>query len=74
MARQREPGWYSDPGAPGQWRWWDGQAWTEHAVAYPAGKRRPGWRKRGRGDPGLRLRWAGAPAGAAGSPPVLGLA
>ncbi|HTV10817.1 MAG TPA: DUF2510 domain-containing protein, partial [Acidimicrobiales bacterium] len=36
MARQRAPGWYSDPDAPGHWRWWDGQAWTEHAVsAFP---------------------------------------
>ncbi|MFC7915377.1 DUF2510 domain-containing protein [Streptomyces sp. NPDC057386] len=24
------PGWYSDPQAPHQERWWDGTAWTEH--------------------------------------------
>jgi hypothetical protein len=33
VARQLEPGWYADPGAPGRWRWWDGESWTEHAVA-----------------------------------------
>ena len=32
MARQLEPGWYADPAAPGRWRWWDGESWTEHAV------------------------------------------
>ncbi|MFJ9541462.1 DUF2510 domain-containing protein [Streptomyces sp. NPDC101225] len=24
------PGWYPDPSAPHQQRWWDGTAWTEH--------------------------------------------
>ncbi|MDG9693713.1 DUF2510 domain-containing protein [Streptomyces mutabilis] len=24
------PGWYPDPSAPHQERWWDGSAWTEH--------------------------------------------
>ncbi|MEU6916462.1 DUF2510 domain-containing protein [Streptomyces olindensis] len=33
------PGWYPDPHAPHQERWWDGTAWTEHrrAPEAPAG-------------------------------------
>ncbi|MGW4548265.1 DUF2510 domain-containing protein [Streptomyces violaceorubidus] len=32
------PGWYRDPSAPHQERWWDGTAWTEHRRATePAG-------------------------------------
>ncbi|MGV9913313.1 DUF2510 domain-containing protein [Streptomyces tendae] len=27
------PGWYRDPSAPHQERWWDGTAWTEHRRA-----------------------------------------
>ncbi|MFV0136994.1 DUF2510 domain-containing protein [Streptomyces sp. HMX87] len=27
------PGWYRDPSAPHQERWWDGRAWTEHRRA-----------------------------------------
>ncbi|MHB8263659.1 MAG: DUF2510 domain-containing protein [Acidimicrobiales bacterium] len=23
------PGWYIDPNVSGQWRWWNGTAWTE---------------------------------------------
>jgi hypothetical protein len=30
---QVQPGWYADPGDPGRWRWYDGQAWTEHVSA-----------------------------------------
>jgi uncharacterized Tic20 family protein len=26
------PGWYPDPGAPAQQRWWDGGRWTEHTA------------------------------------------
>jgi Protein of unknown function (DUF2510) len=29
------PGWYPDPNAPGQQRWWDGQQWTDHTSAAP---------------------------------------
>ncbi len=28
-------GWYADPWAPGGVRYWDGQRWTEHALASP---------------------------------------
>jgi Protein of unknown function (DUF2510)/Domain of unknown function (DUF4190) len=28
------PGWYPDPYQPGQFRWFDGHAWTEHASGY----------------------------------------
>jgi hypothetical protein len=30
---QPPAGWYDDPGAAGQLRWWDGSAWTEHTRA-----------------------------------------
>ncbi len=30
-----DPGWYDDPAAPGQLRWWDGTAWTEQTRQAP---------------------------------------
>lgn len=30
MSRTLPPGWYPDPGAPQEERWWDGTAWTDH--------------------------------------------
>lgn len=30
MSMTPPPGWYRDPSAPHQERWWDGTAWTEH--------------------------------------------
>jgi uncharacterized RDD family membrane protein YckC len=30
-----QPGWYTDPTAPGQLRWWDGQQWSEHTSPAP---------------------------------------
>ena len=30
-------GWYEDDDAPGLARWWDGDRWTEHTMAIPAG-------------------------------------
>ncbi|GAB2531700.1 DUF2510 domain-containing protein [Nocardia heshunensis] len=29
------PGWYVDPGYPGQLRWWDGIQWTQHVQVAP---------------------------------------
>lgn len=31
------PGWYDDPKSPGQRRYWDGSAWTEHRTSLEAG-------------------------------------
>jgi len=51
-------GWYEDPENPGQDRWWDGQAWTEH--------RRPS-------GPPATPAWAGGGAGSgAGAGPGAG--
>jgi hypothetical protein len=34
-------GWYSDPNAPAQQRWWDGERWTEHAQRESQGPQSP---------------------------------
>jgi hypothetical protein len=40
---QPAPGWYPDPGTPGQQRYWDGTAWTGHvAPLQAAGTTAPG--------------------------------
>lgn len=44
-------GWYADPGTPGQLRWWDGTAWSEHVAAAQVPTRGP--RKLGSGFPAL---------------------
>jgi hypothetical protein len=31
------PGWYQDPWAPMQFRWWDGRTWTPHTAPWPTG-------------------------------------
>lgn len=33
MSRTLPPGWYPDPDAPQEERWWDGTAWTDHRRA-----------------------------------------
>ncbi|MER0444667.1 DUF2510 domain-containing protein [Streptomyces sp. Edi4] len=33
MTLTTPPGWYADPGLPGNERWWDGAAWTAHTRA-----------------------------------------
>lgn len=42
------PGWYADPMAPGQARWWSGLDWTHHvqplaSVAQPGGSSADTW-------------------------------
>jgi hypothetical protein len=32
MATPTPAGWYADPESPGQYRYWDGQAWTQHTA------------------------------------------
>ena len=34
-------GWYADPTAPDQWRWWDGRTWTVFVSAGQAVERKP---------------------------------
>ncbi|MEU0413065.1 DUF2510 domain-containing protein [Streptomyces griseorubiginosus] len=49
MSRTLPPGWYPDPDAPQEERWWDGTAWTEHRRAPEApGPPRPAGRTSGR--------------------------
>ena len=31
------PGWHKDPNDASQWRYWDGQQWTEHYAPRPPG-------------------------------------
>jgi len=35
------PDWYDDPDRPGQKRYWDGSAWTEHRTEYAEAASRP---------------------------------
>lgn len=35
MAQNTPAGWFPDPDQPGQARWWDGNAWTEHRQPAP---------------------------------------
>jgi hypothetical protein len=35
MDQTPAPGWYDDPERPGQLRWWDGNAWTDHRAPAP---------------------------------------
>jgi protease PrsW len=39
----RRHGWYADPSTPGQWRWWDGRAWTNYTLEAPRKPRLPAW-------------------------------
>ncbi|MCO4253605.1 DUF2510 domain-containing protein [Pseudarthrobacter raffinosi] len=38
---QPPAGWYANPNAPHQQRWWDGTVWTEHVRAVQEGPRVP---------------------------------
>lgn len=37
------PGWYPDPGAPAQLRWWDGSRWTPHTAPLAGAPARGGY-------------------------------
>jgi CAAX protease family protein len=46
------PGWYQDPARPnGGYRWWDGRAWTQQVVPFPAPIAPPGPDARGGSSP-----------------------
>lgn len=36
MTTRVPPGWYADPGVPGQIRWWDGTNWTAEVMGRPS--------------------------------------
>lgn len=57
-------GWYDDPRVPGQLRWWDGTAWTDHTHARPPADDPsvggPGGTEGADAAPGDDLGWVGA--------------